>query len=103
MIWILAAYVSFWLSALLIRMIVIASDRSMPSMENTHRECEAALCAFRLLVDLQEEMYLRAALSPFLLPTFARCTANGFASRSAVSSCSTEMLRCSPRRHNEQP
>jgi len=64
MIWMLAACASLSLSVLMIRLILIASHRPVPLTENTLRECEAALCVFRLLVDSHEETYLRSTLSP---------------------------------------
>jgi hypothetical protein len=64
MMWMLAVCVSLSLSALLIRLILVASYRPVLPTESTLRECEAALCVFRLLVDSQEEVYLRTTLSP---------------------------------------
>jgi hypothetical protein len=64
MTWMLAVSASLSLSVLLIRLILIASYRPVPRRQDTLRECEAALCVFRLLVDSREEMYLRTTLSP---------------------------------------
>lgn len=64
MIWTLAACFSLSLSALMVCLILIALYQPVRTTEYTLRQCEAALCILRLLMDSQEEMYLRTTLSP---------------------------------------
>ena len=62
MIWILVVGVCLWLSVLLVRLVWLTSFPPAIPPEQTVRQCKAALCVFRLLVDPKEEGYLRATL-----------------------------------------
>jgi hypothetical protein len=62
MIWILVIGVCLWLFVLLVRLVWLTSFTPAILPEQTVRQCKAALCVFRLLVDPKEEGYLRATL-----------------------------------------
>src|SRR5258708_31132880 len=62
MIWMLEVVVCLSLSALLIRLVWPTSSTPDMFPQQTMDQCKAALCVFRLLVDPQEEGYLRARL-----------------------------------------
>ena len=62
MMWVLVVGVSLALSALLVRLVWLTSQRPDATPEKTVQQCVAALCVFRLLVDPSEEDYLRSRL-----------------------------------------
>ena len=64
MIWLLVMGVCFSLLILLIPLVWTTSSRPGVPPGQTLEQCRAALCVFRLLMDMKEEDYLRARLSP---------------------------------------
>ena len=62
MIWMLVVGVCFLLSVFVIRLVWPTSSTPDAFPQQTMDQCKAALCVFRLLVDPQEEGYLRARL-----------------------------------------
>lgn len=61
-IWMLVVGVSLLLSVLVIRLVWRSGYNAEIDPQQIVGQCAAALCAFRLLVDQKEEVYLRASL-----------------------------------------